>query len=300
MPLIPVQSLHPFTTFSRFTLFTNAVYVVYIWHLGLRGAASLRGSWYGPCSARREKFRASLSRDTSICRYVDMSICRDSRLGWFWTPDDTRWHQAEEGTAAPGAPPEGAGGAPPASGGRIPIRTWNHGEPVLYINKLKIDNIQLYFDIYLCFISMCIYIYMHTYWYININLYMFLLSLCDICFPLWILCLFISVWLWEFPWLIDDLGTPWNILDQKLAQVAWPPAQRWLELSQRCPLALEVEAEAEARREPRKVTRHDMWRDMWQLWQSESSRGHTLWFKVEDFAPLAHSTITIATVPAEA
>jgi hypothetical protein len=60
----------------------------------------------------------------------------------------------------------------------------------------------------------CIHAYIHTYILIHyINLYMFLLSLCDICFPLWILCLFISVWLWEFPWLMDDLGTPRNRLE---------------------------------------------------------------------------------------
>ena len=43
--------------------------------------------------------------------------------------------EAEEGTGAPGAPPEGdaggAGGAPPASGGRSPIRAWNCGERII-------------------------------------------------------------------------------------------------------------------------------------------------------------------------
>lgn len=73
-----------------------------------------------PCGAHgmglvQRRDERSSGRHWVEMRYVDMSR-----------------HQAEEGTAAPGAPPEGAGGAPPASGGRIPIRTWNHGEPVLY------------------------------------------------------------------------------------------------------------------------------------------------------------------------
>lgn len=60
-------------------------------------------------------------------------ICRDRDSGDF----GHFGHQAEEGTA-PGAPPEGAaGGAPPASGGRIPIRTWDRGTmgSQFYINE---------------------------------------------------------------------------------------------------------------------------------------------------------------------
>ena len=155
----------------------------------------------------------------------------------------------------------------------------------------------------------CIHACIHTYILIHyINLYMFLLSLCDICFPLWILCLFISVWLWEFPWLMDDLGTPRNRLEH--LGISWTKSlHRWHGPQPSDDWSFPSDAH---------------WR--WGRWRRRPGENRARWHDdttcgatcdncdnhnqvavilydsrwTEDFAPLAHSKITIATVPAEA
>ena len=160
---------------------------------------------------------------------------------------------------------------------------------------------------------MCVYIYIdiHTYWYININLYIcfyylyvtswHLFSTVNLMFVYF--CLVVRVLVDGWPWnTSEQIGTPWNKLDQKHRWHGPQPSDDW---------SFPSDAHwrwGRWRRRRRPGENRARWHDDTTCGATcDNCDNHnqvavilydSRW--TEHFAPLAHSKITIATVPAEA